>query len=112
MHWSWPIINCFIGASVAEAMAAVTRHLLIEGRVQGVFYRAWSIETAQALGLSGWVRNRREGTVEMVLCGAEDRIQAMIDRCWRGPPSAAVEQVHVSRWSGPVGQGFEKRPSA
>ena len=74
-------------------MSETSKKLRIHGLVQGVFYRGWSAETARALGVRGWVRNRRDGTVEAVLSGADDVIAAMIDACRRGPPAARVEAV-------------------
>ncbi|MGB0697195.1 MAG: acylphosphatase [Rhodospirillaceae bacterium] len=65
----------------------------VEGRVQGVFYRAWTVETAKALGLSGWVRNRSDGSVEALFSGAEPSVERMIAACHQGPPSAAVRSV-------------------
>ena len=72
---------------------SVIRHVVMRGRVQGVGYRAFVEHEAQRLGLEGWVRNRRDGTVEAVLSGADDVIAAMIDACRRGPPAARVEAV-------------------
>ena len=72
---------------------SVIRHLVMRGRVQGVGYRAFVEHEALRLGLDGWVRNRRDGTVEAVLSGADDVIAAMIDACRRGPPAARVEAV-------------------
>ena len=72
---------------------SVIRHLVMRGRVQGVGYRAFVEHEALRLGLEGWVRNRRDGTVEAVLSGADDVIAAMIDACRRGPPAARVEAV-------------------
>ena len=69
------------------------RHVVARGRVQGVGYRAFVEHEALRLGLEGWVRNRRDGTVEAVLSGADDVIAAMIDACRRGPPAARVEAV-------------------
>ena len=69
------------------------RHVVARGRVQGVGYRAFVEEEALRRGLEGWVRNRRDGTVEAVLSGADDVIAAMIDACRRGPPAARVEAV-------------------
>ncbi len=60
-------------------MGDATKRLRIHGRVQGVFYRAWTVQEATALGLRGWVRNRRDGTVEMLVSGdtaAVDRLSA------------------------------------
>jgi len=72
---------------------SVIRHVVMRGRVQGVGYRAFVEHEALRLGLEGWVRNRRDGTVEAVLSGADDVIAAMIDACRRGPPAARVEAV-------------------
>ena len=69
----------------------VTRRVRIHGRVQGVFYRGWSVDNARALRLDGWVRNRRDGSVEMLLAGSEEAVDAMIARCRDGPPAARVE---------------------
>ncbi len=65
----------------------------IIGRVQGVWYRGWTIEEAGRLGLDGWVRNRRDGSVEAVFAGSREAVDAMIAACHRGPPSARVERV-------------------
>lgn len=86
------------------------RHLVIHGRVQGVFYRSWSVETARAFGLSGWVRNRRDGSVEMLIAGPETAVEAMIARCREGPPAARVERIHVTESDEAPPRGFETRP--
>jgi len=70
-------------------------HVVARGRVQGVGYRAFVEETALRLGLEGWVRNRRDGTVEAVFSGADDLVEQMIAACRRGPPAARVEAVDV-----------------
>jgi len=91
---------------------AVARHLVIHGRVQGVWYRGWSVETARGLGLAGWVRNRRDGTVEMVVAGPEGAVEAMIARCRQGPAAARVDRIDVEvSDNAPVGP-FEDRPTA
>jgi acylphosphatase len=69
------------------------RHVVIRGRVQGVGYRAWAEYTALDHGLDGWVRNRRDGSVEAVFAGAVDVVDAMIDACRRGPPGARVDAI-------------------
>jgi acylphosphatase len=72
-----------------------TVHARIEGGVQGVGYRAWVESTARAMGLTGWVRNRRDSSVEMVLQGPFERVGEMLRRCERGPPTADVTRVEV-----------------
>jgi len=71
----------------------VHRHLIIRGRVQGVGYRAWTEVTALERGIEGWVRNRRDGSVEAMFSGEEDDVAAMIAQCRRGPPGASVEII-------------------
>ena len=71
-------------------------HLVIVGRVQGVAFRVYAVDEATRLGLSGWVRNRHDGTVEAEAEGAPDAVQAFVAWCHRGPPSARVEEVRVS----------------
>jgi acylphosphatase len=73
----------------------VVRHVVVRGRVQGVGYRAWVEECALRLDLEGWVRNRRDGTVEAVFSGAENAVTEIIEACRRGPRGAAVEAVDV-----------------
>jgi len=71
-------------------------HLSITGRVQGVWYRGWTVKTASALGLQGWVRNRRDGTVEAVFSGPTAAVEEMIQACRKGPPAARVDEIDVS----------------
>ncbi|MGD9768929.1 MAG: acylphosphatase [Pseudolabrys sp.] len=76
-------------------MSDIQRHVVITGRVQGVGYRAWTEDAAAERRLSGWVRNRRDGTVEAVFIGAETVVVEMIDACRQGPRSAHVTRVEV-----------------
>ena len=69
------------------------RHVVIRGRVQGVGYRAWTEVTALERGLEGWVRNRRDGSVEAVFGGAHEQVTAMIAECRRGPPGARIDGI-------------------
>ncbi len=69
----------------------VVIRVVLSGRVQGVGFRAWAERTARSLGLSGWVRNARDGTVEAVFAGPADKVDDMIARCRRGPDHARVE---------------------
>lgn len=86
-------------------------HLSITGRVQGVGYRAWFEEQARALGLSGWVRNRRNGSVEAVIAGPNDTVERMTELARRGPPLASVHQVTVSAWEQVPAAGFTVLPT-
>lgn len=65
----------------------------IRGRVQGVWYRRWTEESARSVSLSGWVRNRRDGSVEALFSGPNDVVDRMIDLCRAGPPLARVTSV-------------------
>jgi acylphosphatase len=76
-------------------MSTVARHVRVTGRVQGVFFRAWAREQAQALGVSGWVRNCPDGRVEAHVEGEEGAVDRMIEKMRRGPPSARVEDVRT-----------------
>jgi acylphosphatase len=67
--------------------------LLVQGRVQGVAYRAHACEQAQRLGLRGWVRNEPEGSVAALAVGSDTALQAFVDWCRRGPPAARVARV-------------------
>jgi len=68
-------------------------HAAITGRVQGVGYRAWVSREAERLALRGWVRNRRDGSVEAVFKGDEGALVRMLDECGRGPRGAKVDNV-------------------
>ncbi|HNZ65330.1 MAG TPA: acylphosphatase [Smithella sp.] len=70
-------------------------HVHVRGRVQGVFFRAVTQETARGLNLTGWVRNRPDGSVEAVFEGENDPVDKMLAWCYQGPPTARVEEVLV-----------------
>lgn len=74
----------------------VRAHLIIEGRVQGVSFRASTVEAARSCGVYGWVRNNPNGTVEAVLEGEEERVGRLIEWCRTGPPLARVERLNLS----------------
>lgn len=82
---------------------------LIEGRVQGVWYRAWTQKTAAALGLSGWVRNLPDGRVEALFQGPAGRVREMINACRSGPPAARVDGIEEHPADPPGGDGFTVR---
>lgn len=71
-------------------------HVFISGRVQGVFFRAYTRETAMTLNLTGWVRNLYDGSVEAVFEGDDTNVQSMLEWCKKGPPHAVVRHVDAS----------------
>jgi acylphosphatase len=91
--------------------AARTVRLRIEGRVQGVGYRVFVERNAGALGLDGWVRNRRDGGVEAVVSGDVAAIDEMIARCRVGPPASRVDRVEVLADDEVVAPGFVVKPT-
>ncbi len=87
------------------------RRLVIHGRVQGVGFRASLAWEAQKLGLAGWVRNRRDGTVEAMIQGSDEAVATMIAWARRGPPGARVDRVEVELGSGEFSD-FQQFPTA
>lgn len=86
------------------------RHLTITGRVQGVAYRASMQREAQRLGVTGWVRNCADGSVEAMVAGDNEPVAAIINWARCGPPRAAVEQVAVELGEGEF-ERFDRRAS-
>jgi acylphosphatase len=86
-------------------------HLRIEGRVQGVGYRAWLEREARGRGLRGWVRNRRDGSVEALLIGEATALEAVIAACARGPRLAQVRNVEREPGVDDGSSGFEAVPT-
>lgn len=84
----------------------IARHLSIHGRVQGVGYRQSLYMAATRAGLSGWVRNRRDGTVEAILCGPAAEVDAVIAWAHRGPTLARVTSVDILECQAPADHGF------
>ncbi|MCM8594630.1 acylphosphatase [Accumulibacter sp.] len=86
----------------------ICRNLRVHGRVQGVGYRWTLCAEAERLGLSGWVRNRRDGSVEALVSGMPEAIDALVVWAWRGPSMARVERVSCSEGNaaelGPAGR--------
>jgi acylphosphatase len=72
------------------------RHVVIRGIVQGVGYRAWAEEEALRRDLAGWVRNRRDGTVEAMFSGPDQEVEAIILACRQGPRGARVDAVDIT----------------
>ncbi len=83
----------------------------ITGRVQGVWYRGWTVREATRLGLDGWVRNRSDGGVEAVFHGPAETVDDMIGKCWGGPQGARVESIDVVDVSEVPKSGFHQAPT-
>ncbi len=89
----------------------VSVRAVIRGRVQGVWFRAWTVEQATRLRLSGWVRNRTDGSVEAIFSGPKTAVAEMLTACNRGPTAAGVDDVDVEPCPPPGGLGFVQRAS-
>ena len=83
----------------------------ITGRVQGVWFRGWTVDEAQRRGLDGWVRNRRDGSVEALFAGAPEAVDDMVAACHRGPGMAHVMGVSVGPAADPGSTGFRQQPT-
>ncbi|KAG6543701.1 hypothetical protein Mapa_014885 [Marchantia paleacea] len=83
----------------------------IKGKVQGVFYRNWTVETAKQLGVDGWVKNNKDGSVEAVFSGKPAAVDTLLEKCEVGPPAAKVSNVEATPYKEDVPKGFERRPT-
>lgn len=83
----------------------------IYGRVQGVWYRGWTVDQATRRGLGGWVRNRRDGSVEALFVGLAENVDDMIAACGQGPPGARVDDIQRSAAQGIVASDFVQKPT-
>lgn len=88
-----------------------TVHIRIEGRVQGVNFRGWAREEAELLGLSGWIRNRRDGAAEALFSGDAQAVGRMLELCRSGPRDARVEDIEIIQDGGAAPAGFAIRPT-
>jgi acylphosphatase len=93
-------------------MPVIARHLMILGRVQGVFYRKWTVQTARDLGLTGWVRNRMDGSVETVVEGTAEAVERFVELAQDGPPAAKVVRIDSADIPPADLTSFEQRPTA
>jgi acylphosphatase len=84
----------------------IAKKIVVTGRVQRVGFRYALADEARSRGVSGWVRNRRDGSVEAILCGSAADVDALVGWAWRGPPAAKVESVEVEDTRGEF-EGFE-----
>jgi len=93
-------------------MSGHSLHLRIRGKVQGVGYRHWTLRTATKLGLSGWVRNLTDGSVEAVARGPKAALDQLVASCHAGPPLARVTEVQTNPSDENIADGFQQRPTA
>jgi len=98
-------------STTSASASAKTVNVRVKGVVQGVFYRKWTADNAKELGLKGWVRNRRDGTVEAVFSGDPQVVDNMLERCKSGPPDAVVTGLESSPSQETVGEAFELKPT-
>lgn len=85
--------------------------LRIKGRVQGVGFRDWAMDAARARGLAGWIRNRSDGSVEMLVAGSDKAIQEMLGQLTIGPPLAQVTNIDIHKETEPPPLGFARKPT-
>ncbi|KFK24795.1 hypothetical protein AALP_AA8G025900 [Arabis alpina] len=95
--------------SSQQSDSSKTVRMVIKGRVQGVCYRNWTVENAEQLGIKGWVRNRRDGSVEALFSGPVEVVEEMQQRCRRGPPAAMVTGLEAFPSDEVPGTSFEYR---
>ena len=88
-----------------------TFRLRLRGLVQGVGFREWTIAEAKARQLNGWVRNRRDDTLEMIISGRDADVQSMLKACTQGPDSARVEKIDITREDELPPAGFRRHPT-
>jgi acylphosphatase len=93
-----------MGAEHGDRRAVRVR---IQGSVQGVGFRYWTERVATELGLTGWVRNRRDGSVEALFCGPSEAVAQMLERCRKGPRSARVTAVEIAEEGCAPADGFD-----
>jgi len=89
-------------------MSRARAHVVVSGKVQGVYFRSETRDQALALGVTGWIRNRTDGTVEGVFEGDREMVEKLVRWCWQGPPAAEVSNVQVE-WQDYTGEcsGFK-----
>ena len=89
----------------------IAKRVVLQGRVQGVGYRDWMTRMARGLGVSGWVRNRPDGSVEALVCGDAATVEELLRRCRAGPHGARVDTIHEFLADPPDSPGFRRLPT-
>ena len=90
----------------------IARTIRITGKVQGVWFRDWAVDAARAIGVSGWVRNRADGSVEVYALGEPDLVERFTDRLREGSPASRVDRIDVQDAELHLVDGFSRRPTA
>jgi acylphosphatase len=90
----------------------VVQRVFVTGKVQNIGFRDWAVRTAQGLGVTGWVRNLRDGRVELLVAGEDEAAQALIEACRTGPPMARIDHIEARADGERVPKGFTKRFTA
>jgi len=90
----------------------IARSVIVEGHVQGVWFRDWTVQAARAIGVSGWVRNRADGAVEVYVVGESDLVERLIDRLREGSPASRVDRIDVREAALQPADGFTRRGGA
>ncbi|MBI3503358.1 MAG: acylphosphatase [Proteobacteria bacterium] len=90
----------------------IVRRVTVAGRVQGVWFRGWTVENAQSRGLHGWVRNRKDGSVEACFAGPSKLVDDMVEACRKGPPMARVDAIVTEPAVDEAWTGFSQLPTA
>ena len=96
---------------MAEDNDLTSLRMVIEGFVQAVGYRHFAIEEARKLGVNGWIRNRSNGTVEALVSGTTQAVEAFVGACMRGPPGSTIKNIDLHKAEPPTERGFHQRPS-
>jgi acylphosphatase len=96
---------------LAEDNDLTSLRMVIEGFVQAVGYRHFAIEEARKLGVNGWIRNRSNGTVEALVSGTTQAVEAFVGACMRGPPGSTIKNIDLHKAEPPTERGFHLRPS-
>src|SRR5271167_2621738 len=94
-----------------ESDEITTLRLRIEGSVQGVGYRDFVMASARELAVDGWIRNRSDGTVEVLVSAANTAVEKLVGFCMKGPPGARVANVELHKAEPPAETGFRRRPT-
>ncbi|MDO7844372.1 acylphosphatase [Sphingomonas immobilis] len=90
----------------------VVQRVFVTGKVQNIGFRDWAVRTAHGLGVTGWVRNLRDGRVELLVAGEDEAAQALIEACRVGPPMARIDHIEARADSERAPKGFTKRFTA